>query len=178
MTQVGEQSPSATEQVREKVQEGVSQAQDLAKEAKGQAGSRLRDQIDSRSTQMGEQTSSVAQAVRRTGKQLREEDGNDLPARVLEGGAERLERLGGYLTQSNADRILQDIEDFGRRQPWLVALGGAVIGLAASRLLKASSQGRYQGHSGVSSLTARSGAYVPPADRGLPVPVHEPGAPA
>ena len=161
-------SGSTTEQVKDKMQEGLSQVQDAAQEAKGQAGSRLREQIDTRSTQFGEQTTSVAQAVRRSGQQLRDENGNDVPARVLEQGAERLERLGGYFSESNADRILRDVEDFGRRQPWLLALGGAVVGLVASRLLKASSQGRYQAQQHRPSPVRPSRASISPPDRGLP----------
>ena len=61
-----------------------------------------------------------------------------------EQAADRAERLGGYLKQSDADRILGDIEDFGRRQPLAVLVGGLALGFIASRLLKASSSNRYQ----------------------------------
>jgi hypothetical protein len=58
--------------------------------------------------------------------------------------ADRAERLGGYLQNSDGDQILRDVEDFGRRNPWAVAAGGLLLGFAASRLLKASSSQRYQ----------------------------------
>ncbi|HEV7774217.1 MAG TPA: hypothetical protein VGO48_13125 [Conexibacter sp.] len=78
--------------------------------------SRIREQVDQRSTQAGEQVSSSAHALRSTSERLREE-GQDGPARAAERAADQAERLGGYLTESNADRILGDVEDFGRRQP-------------------------------------------------------------
>jgi hypothetical protein len=45
------------------------------------------------------------------------------------------------------------VEDFARRNPWAVAAGGLVLGLAASRMLKASSSQRYR-----SSLSNGNGA--------------------
>ncbi len=135
-----EQSTSAPQ---EKVQQVAGQAQEKAQEAAGQAKYRLRDQVDQRSTQAGEQVTQQASDIRSVADQLREQ-GKDQPAKLAEQAAERAERLGGYLKQSDADRILGDIEDFGRRQPWAVMLGGLAVGFAASRFLKASSSRRYE----------------------------------
>jgi hypothetical protein len=77
------------------------------------------------------------------GQQLREQ-GQDQPAKIAEQVADRAERVGTYLERSDGDKILRDVEDFGRRQPWAVVLGGLAIGFAASRLLKASSESRYE----------------------------------
>jgi hypothetical protein len=54
--------------------------------------------------------------------------------------------MGSYLTESNADRLLSDVEDFGRRQPMAVVGIGVAVGFAASRFLKASSRKRYEGY--------------------------------
>ena len=67
---------------------------------------------------------SLADALRRTGENMRSE-GKEGPARVTDGVAERAERLGGYLTESDSNRILSDVEDFARRQPWPLAEPGA-----------------------------------------------------
>jgi hypothetical protein len=153
----GTQRTGATGQVQDKAQEVAGQAQDKAREAAGQARSQLRSQVDQRSTQAGEQVSSTASDVRSVADQLRQQ-GKDQPAKLAEQAADRAERLGGYLKESDADRILGDIEDFARRQPMTVMLGGLALGFAASRFLKASSQNRAQ--SGYSS-----GTYRPPAPR-------------
>ena len=161
MTEVGYQpapasgSESMVGQAQEKVQE-------TAQQVKGQASDKLREQVDTRSTQAGEQVASVADAMRRTGQTLREE-GNDAPARVTDAVAERAERLGNYLTQTDGQRMLQDIEDFARRQPWVMAFGGLVFGIAASRFLKASSGQRYaerQRH-----IAALERGYEPSSER-------------
>ena len=136
---------SDREETQSPVAQVKEQVQDAAAQAKGQTREQLRGQINSRSTQMGEQLSSTAHAVRRAGAQLREE-GKEGPAKIVEGLAERGERLGSYLTQADGDRLLRDVEDLGRKQPWLFVGGSAVVGFLASRFLKASSRSRYQSY--------------------------------
>jgi hypothetical protein len=140
------QSPSgsATDNAKEQVQEKAEVAQEKLKGGAQQAQARMRDQVDQRSTQAGEQVSATAEALRTTSRQLRDQ-GQDAPAQAAEKVAHHAERLGGYLSDSNADRILGDLEDFGRRQPLAVAGLGVVAGFMASRFLKASSRERYQG---------------------------------
>ena len=134
---------SATEEAKERVHETAQQMGQKVQEVRSQAGDRLRHELDSRSRQAGEQALTTASAIHRVGEQLRE-DGNPSVAKYADQVAERVERLGRYLSQSNADRVLHDAESFARRQPWLVALGGAAVGFLASRFVKASSANRYQ----------------------------------
>jgi hypothetical protein len=134
---------SATEQTKERVQDTAQQVGQKAEKVRAQAAGRMRQELDTRSTQGGEQVSTAADAVRRVGEQLRNE-GDDRTARYADEVAERIERLGSYLTHANADRMLRDVENFARRRPWLVAVGGAAIGFLASRFVKASSANRYQ----------------------------------
>ena len=158
-----------TDQVRSQVQDTAAQVQDkvrdTAQEAKSQASDRVREQVDTRSTQAGEQVQSVAQAMRQSGEQLRGEQ-KDAAAKVVEGSAERMERLGSYLERSSADDILQEVEDFARRQPWVVAAGAFAVGLVASRFLKASSTRRYQESDSYRSLGRTSYEDMPLARSG------------
>jgi hypothetical protein len=124
--------------------EGIaSQAQDKAKEAAGEARGRVREQVDRRSTEIGGRVGSSAGDARSVAEELRKQ-GKDTPARYVEQAADRAERLGGYLERSDGDRIVRDVEDFARRNPWAVAAGGLALGFAASRMLKASSSERYR----------------------------------
>jgi len=134
---------SAEQGTGQKAQEMASQAQDRAREAAGEARGRVRQEVDRRSTEIGDRIGGGAGDVRTVADELRKQ-GKDAPARYVEQAADRAERLGGYLRDSDGDRILRDVEDFARRQPWAVAAGGALLGFAASRLLKASSQERYR----------------------------------
>ncbi len=130
-------------ETQEKAREVAGQAQDKAREAAGQARGRMTQEADRRSTQAGEQMSSSAGDARSVAEELRKQ-GKHTPARYVEQAADRAERLGGYLQESDGDRILRDVEDFARRNPWAVAAGGLVLGFAASRMLKASSGERYR----------------------------------
>jgi hypothetical protein len=130
-------------ETQEKAREVAGQAQDKAREAAGQARGRMSQEVDRRSTQAGEQVTSNAGDVRSVAEELRKQ-GKDTPARYVDQAADRAERLGGYLQESDGDRILRDVEDFARRNPWAVAAGGLALGFVASRMLKASSGERYR----------------------------------
>jgi len=134
----------ATEQAREKVGEATEQAKQTAQNAASQAQDRIREQVDQRSTEVGERVGSTAQDIRSVGEELRNQ-GKDGPAKVADQAADRIERAGSYMRDSDADRILNDVEDFGRQRPWAVLAGAVVVGVAAARFLKASSRRRYSG---------------------------------
>jgi hypothetical protein len=149
-----DQETSKTDQAAEKARETAGAAQEKAQEAKARAGDRVREQVDQRSTQAGERVNAVAGDARSVGEELRRQ-GKEGPARLAEQAADRVERLGGYLQGSDADRILGDVEDFGRRQPWAVAAGGLAVGFVLSRFLKASSSDRYHARASVGQQSAR-----------------------
>jgi hypothetical protein len=130
-------------QAQEKAQEVVGQAQEKVQEVAGQARGQLRSQVDQRSTQAGEQVSTTAHDIRTVADELRKQDKQG-PARIAGQAADRVERVGSYLVEADADRLLVDVESFGRRQPLAIAFAGFAAGFLASRFLKASSSQRYQ----------------------------------
>ncbi len=133
----------AAGQAKDKAQEVAGQAQEKAQQAAGEAKSRVREQVDQRSTQAGEQVTGTAGDLRSVADTLREQ-GKDKPAQLADQAAQRTEQLGSYLSESNGDKILRDLEDTARKQPWAVVAGGIALGFAASRFLKASSSERYR----------------------------------
>ena len=145
----GSAAPQSATEVKEQAQEKMSGLADKAQ-------STAREQVDQRSTQAGEQVSSVAGELRSVSAHLASRD-STTGAKVADQAAEHAERAGSYLTESSADRILGDIEDLGRRQPLLALAGGVVLGLAAARFLKASSSSRYESRS-----EQPTQAYAPP----------------
>jgi ElaB/YqjD/DUF883 family membrane-anchored ribosome-binding protein len=169
-------------EVAERAQQVQEAAQEQVQERTEQARTKLRDEVDTRSTDFGQQVSGTSEAIREAASSLREK-GQDGPARATEQAAEKMEQAGRWLTESDADRILNDVEDFARRQPWAVLAGGLVVGFAASRFLKSSSQQRHgargPGRSFDSSAQTRelavgngvgtgvgTGGVQPPADGG------------
>jgi ElaB/YqjD/DUF883 family membrane-anchored ribosome-binding protein len=132
--------------------EDTGQAKERVQGAAQQAKGRLRDRVDQRSTQAGQQLNSAADDGRSVADQLRTQ-GKDTPARYAEQAAEKAQQVGQRLQNASGDELLRDVEDFARRNPWAVAAGGLVLGLAASRMLKASSGERYR-----ASMSNGSGA--------------------
>ncbi len=142
--QAREKAEQAAEQAREKAEPALRQARGRAEELRGQAGNRVRGQVDTRSTDAGEQVQALAGAVRTSSEDLRGQ-GREREAKVAEQAAERAERAGAYLRDSDADRILGDVEAFARERPWLVVVTGAALGFLAARFLKASAPGTNDG---------------------------------
>jgi len=138
-----------------KAHEAAGQAQEKAHQAAGQARDRIRDEVDTRSTQAGHQAETVASDVRSVGEHLRAE-GKDKPAEMADKAAARVAELGDYLKRSDGDAILRDVERFGRDKPWAVMAGGVALGIVASRFLKASSSRRYHEQESSPNLPARS----------------------
>jgi hypothetical protein len=172
-------------EAQEKAQDVAGQAQEKAREAGGKAQEGVRRQIDERSTEAGERVSSTAQDLRSVGEELRKQ-GKGGPAKLADRAAEQTERVGGYLKDNGPDKMLEDVEDFGRQRPWAVLAGGIAVGVAAARFLKASSRSRYQQRSGTrpaaqvpqrtDSLPPRRSAVEPVATP--PPPTAQPGTPA
>jgi ElaB/YqjD/DUF883 family membrane-anchored ribosome-binding protein len=129
-------STSMAAQAQEKVQQTAQQA--------GSTAARyVREQTESRGRQIATELESVAHALRRSSHALHA-DGNSTAARGIEQVTERLESLGGYLGSTGGDKMLRDLETFGRRKPWGMIGLGMGLGMAASRFLKASSSRRYE----------------------------------
>jgi hypothetical protein len=162
------------DQVKDKATEVAGQAQEKAQQAAGQARDQVRTQIDQRSTDAGEKVRAQGGDLRAVGEQLREQ-GKDGPAKLADQAADHVERAGRWLSESDADKILSDVEDVARRNPWAVATGGVALGFAASRFLKASSSERYQGRSGA---TETPRALPRPTEPDEPRFVSSPGATA
>jgi hypothetical protein len=175
-----EMADGSVGEAQEKAQDVAGQAQEKAREAAGKAQEGIRQQIDDRSTQAGEQVSSTAQDLRSVGEELRKQ-GKDTPAKLADRAAEQTEKVGSYLKDNGPDKMLEDVEDFGRQRPWAVLAGGLVVGVAAARFLKASSRGRYQQRNGgrptaqVPQTTPRRSAVEPVATP--PPPTAQPGPP-
>jgi ElaB/YqjD/DUF883 family membrane-anchored ribosome-binding protein len=150
----GSHPSGAAAEAKDKGEELVSAAQQQitakAHELGGEANFQIRQQLDQRSTQAGEQLQSIGKTLESGANQLRSE-GKDVPARVVEEVARRADDVGGYLQSAEADRILGDLEGFVRRRPWLTAGVGALAGLLASRFVKASGNRRYEGAHNIGS---------------------------
>jgi hypothetical protein len=146
--------PDALQPVRDRMQ--TQDVREAAQSAVEQSKSFLSKQVDERSTKLGQQIESVAQDLRRVGDQLRQ-TGTSGAASYVDQGVDLIERLAHYLEDADGERLVADLENYARRQPWALAGAALVLGFAASRFLKTSSARRY-----------RDSAYGGPQSYGTP----------
>ena len=140
-TSSGGSEETAKDKVVAKAGEALEQGKEKAGEVAGQARGAFARTVDERSSELGDRIGTVAESTRRMADQLREE-GQAGPAGIADQAAERAERLGSYLRESDGDRLVRDVEGFARRQPWAVAAGAFVLGIMGARFLKASAERR------------------------------------
>jgi hypothetical protein len=111
-------------------------------------GSRLIDQVKDKATsQLYSQKEratvglgSVADAVRQTGRQLRDQR-HDGVAEMVEGAASQIERFSNHLKDRSLDELVDDAQRLARQQPALFIGGSFAAGLIAARFIKASNPG-------------------------------------
>ena len=132
----GGQESAGLDRAQEAVQEKAGEAKDAVVRA-------VSDRLDTASSQAGGQLIDISGALRQTGEQLRTE-GKEQPAKVVEAVSDRTDQLARYLSDKRSNEILDDVERLGRTRPWVAIAGGLAVGLAAARLLKASSRHRFQ----------------------------------
>jgi hypothetical protein len=104
------------------------------------------NQVDRRTTQLGNVIGGHVSTLRDMSDSLRDQ-GQDATAQLVDLAAERLNRVSTYLTATDGDRIIHDIENVARRQPMIAAAAGFAAGVAAARLLKAGAAQRYRRYS-------------------------------
>lgn len=123
------------------VHDTTTAAKDKASEVGSQVSDKAKGQVDTRTTQAGDQLQDKAEGLHQMGDQLRD-SGQDAFAQVADKIASLTEDAARYLRQADADKLLGDVEGFARRQPWAVAAGGMFLGFAASRIVKAGTDRR------------------------------------
>ncbi|MDP9025249.1 MAG: hypothetical protein M3N13_07740 [Candidatus Eremiobacteraeota bacterium] len=130
---------------------------DNVDQLKNRARGLIVDQIDSRSTELGNAVGNHAHNLRSMSGALRDQ-GQSATANLIDSAAERLGGVSTYLTQTDGDRIVHDLEEFARKQAVVTAAVGLVGGFLAARLLRASATQRYRTYGG---YTAGGNASAP-----------------
>jgi len=151
----------------------IQQTQQKAGELMDQARSQVTSQLESQKERVTGSLCSVAEAMRHTSEQLRQQ--NQLPAgQIAERAAETVERITGYLNERDVRQIINSVESYAREQP-AVFLGGAfALGLLAARFFKSSSDGA---GSGEGTNRAWAGGYAASVPWSPPVSAMPPANP-
>ena len=129
----------------------VDGAQGVAESAKGVAHdvvAQTRDaatsQFTAGVTRAADGLGSVANALRKTGEQLRAEDNNAFTP-YLDQAAQKVDSVSGYIRDRSFAELVSDTEQFARRDPALFLGGAMILGLLGGRFLKSSRPAGAQG---------------------------------
>lgn len=128
-------------EVQETARDNAEELKDTVRESSTQLSSTARDwmqqEADQRTSAIASQARTLADAMRQTSSRL-EEEGQPQAARITGTIAGRVDRAASYLDQADGQRLMSDVQDMARRNPWAFAAAGLVAGFAASRFMKAS----------------------------------------
>jgi uncharacterized protein YjbJ (UPF0337 family) len=157
---------SATRQAKDLTQEAKEQVQTLAQDAKeqaaglaGQARDHVQTLVGRQKDQAADRLGALAGALREAGRKLEDgEQGGDF-GQYVDRAAGQVERLSGYLRNTDLRGFVRDTESFARRRPELFLGGSLVAGLMLARFLKSSGAGK--GTTSVQAATARAAAAKP-----------------
>jgi hypothetical protein len=100
---------------------------------------RANAQIDSQKSKATDTLGVIANAVRGTTGQLRNEQ-HDMLAQYIEGAANQLDRMSAALRNKDLTTLVDDARRLARRQPALFIGGSLAVGLLAARFLKSSAR--------------------------------------
>ena len=135
-----------TEETIDTTEGGPQRLADAAGDIAGQATSVAEQRASSAMTQVGDTIQQVARAVRNTGEQLR----SDQPqlAGLADTAAEQAEHAAQFLREHDARDVLDEVQDFARRQPAVIVGAGLALGLLVGRAIKSAGPSRPNGYEG------------------------------
>jgi hypothetical protein len=136
----------------------VDQAQEKTGQVVDQVKQQATTQISTQKDRAVDTLSSVAQAIRQTGRQLQDQDQSAI-GQYANKAADQIERISGYLQHRDVNQIVREAEGFARREPALFLGGAFALGIFAARFLKSSSRQANAG--GYSSATGGQYASYP-----------------
>jgi hypothetical protein len=109
------------------------EARSFAEDARSQATERA----ETAKTQVGSTIHTFADAIRKAGEDLGEND-QTFAARLVREAADGLEGFSRALSEKRPEEMLDAVRDFGRRNPAAFVAGSVLAGLAVGRFFRAS----------------------------------------
>jgi hypothetical protein len=122
-------------------QDLLQQAKQTTSEVVSQVQEQANSQINRQKESAASELSTVVNAVRRFGETLRNEGEGPIgrfAAQYGDKAADSLDRVAQYLRDQDPKRLLNDVQNFGRRQPALMIGGAFLLGFAGARIIKSS----------------------------------------
>jgi hypothetical protein len=119
----------------------------------GQVRERANAQLAAQKDRATEGLGTVAQAVRQSTQQLRDQN-HESVANYIDKAADQLERFSSRLKEKDINELIDDAQQFARRQPAIFIGSAFALGLLGARFLKSSSEDARRGSGGYQPRTA------------------------
>jgi hypothetical protein len=104
-----------------------------------QGGQQIRSRLEDQKHQISQRMVPVQTALRETAQQLRKQDQTTMGG-YADRAAERVERVSGYVRETDVDQMVDEARGFARRRPAIFLGSAATLGFLAARFMKSSSQ--------------------------------------
>ncbi|HEX6650626.1 MAG TPA: hypothetical protein VF075_13840 [Pyrinomonadaceae bacterium] len=133
----GSQNQQNTGDGQDLLQQAKQTTNEVVNQVQQQASSQLNRQKETAASEL----STVVNAVRRFGETLNNEGQGPIARFAAQYGdkaADGIDRFARYLREQDPKRLLNDVQNFGRRQPALLIGGAFLLGFAGARIIKSS----------------------------------------
>jgi hypothetical protein len=167
MQKNGEKNSDVIGDVQDSAAKAASKAKETAVQAEQKAISEAQSTLQSQKEMAAQELQGVAKALRSTSDQLRQQD-QGMFARYGNQAADQIERASTYLEQHDLEELLDETEDFARRQPELFIGGAFTLGLLAARFLKSSASSGSSSGNYRRDHVVRSSTYDRAVNRNYP----------
>lgn len=160
----GQTGSEVAQQAKQQGRQLGRQARRQADELTSRGGQQVKTQLTNQKQQAAERMTPIQTALRETAQQLRKQDQASY-AQYVDKASDQVERLSGYLRETDVEEMTNEVRGFARSRPALFLGGAAILGFLSTRFLKSSS-------SEAGGAGASYGAYgdrepiaaLPPAD--------------
>ncbi|MFL5733544.1 MAG: hypothetical protein ACJ78Q_10115 [Chloroflexia bacterium] len=127
------------DQAQAKTGEVIDQAKEKTGQVIGQVQEQAKSQVETQKGRAAESLGGVAQALRQTGQQMRDQD-NAQVAQFTDTAANQIEKISTFLRERDVNDMVVEVERFARRQPALFIGGALALGLLGARFLRSSGE--------------------------------------
>lgn len=123
-------------QAERAIDQASAEAEQLASDAATRTTGWVQSRLDTQKERAADSLSSIAETLRSTGQQL---EGKPAAAsEYVQRAADQVEDFAYYLRQRDVGEIVDEAEDFARRQPGIFLGAAFSLGLLGARFLKSS----------------------------------------
>ena len=125
-------------QAKQAATETLGQAKQAVSESLSDVKGQMQSTFDAQKNQAAGRLGSVATALRQTSQQLNDQNETTF-ANYAQSAADQIENWSSMLQNQDLNGLVNEVQDFARRQPELFIAGSLAAGLLLGRFLKSSS---------------------------------------